>query len=157
MGDYEREVARENPGAFERELELFREFFERGEYDAAVRAVKWCAHWGLPLPAWLEAEACAAMEFYFAKGGAAKRGSKGHLARTRSARIDVERYRVVERERAKGLTKDQALDRASILLAATQSRGSAGEIHDSYNRVAPRYSAERRKPGPKPRPRNSPP
>lgn len=156
MGEYEREVARENPGMLDRDLLLCKHRFERGEYDAAVHAVKLCTHFGLPVPGWLEAEVCAAMQFYFAKGGAEKRGSKGNLARTRAARIDVGRYRIVERQRARGFTREEAINRASEILAGSLLRGSPGEIGDSYDRLAPRYASGRRKPGPRPIRNNSP-
>lgn len=151
MGENERKAAAENREAMAELIDAQREFFESGDYQSAVYAVKLCLQFGMAIPSWLETEVDAAMQFYYKKGGAAKRGSKGNLARTRSARLDKIRYRVVERERDRGLTKSGAIERASQLLAGKPARGTEREINDSYDRVASRYRGKRRKSGPKPR------
>lgn len=155
MGEAEREAAAENPGFLDSRLALCRHRFERGEFQFAVVAAQTCARFGLPIPDWLENEVCAAMEFYFREGGSNGRGKRGgHLVRTRRANKDIIRYRTAERELARGVTRNLAFERASVLLRSTHARASASTIEDIYDRIAPLYRIERRKPGRKPAPRN---
>lgn len=153
MGEVEREAGRINAAELMEQVNSYRSFVERGEKDKAVLAVEYCLSFGLPIPEWLEGEVRAAMRYYFDKGGARKgRGSKGNQARTTQARKDAERYRVIERERARsGATLDIALVAAERALSGTFARGSKGQLEDSYKRMAAIYPAERRKPGPKPK------
>lgn len=150
MGEAEREAARENPGLLDDQLETYRHFVERGEKDKAVLALESCLSFGLPIPDWLEGDVRAAMRLYFDKGGASKKGSKGNKARSLQARKDAERYRVVERERARpDATLDGALIAARRALIGSFAKGSEGQLRESYLKMAAIYRTERRKPGPK--------
>jgi len=152
MGEAEREAARMNPDAFAARLDAFRALVDRGDKAAAVTALETCLTFGLPVPDWLAGDVREAMRLYFEKGGAAKQGGKGNLAQTRRSRIDVERYRVVERERERpGATLPDALSAAAAALRGTFAKGSVGQIEASYLRMAAIYRTERRRPGPKPR------
>lgn len=156
MGEAEREAGRMNAAGLMEHVNSYRSFVERGEKDKAVLAVEYCLSFGLPIPDWLEAEVRAAMRFYFDKGGAIKQGSKGNRAQTRQARKDAERYRVIERERARpGATLASALIAARRALTGSFAKGSEGQLEDSYERVAAIYRQQRRKPGPKARFGNS--
>ena len=157
MGKAEREAAAENPGFLDGCLDDYRHRFERGEYEFAVLALRTCASFGLPLPEWLEGEACAAMEFYFRNGGSKGQGKGGgHLVRSRRARKDIIRYHETEKQLARGLTRAEAFEKASIALRSTLSRGSSGTIEESYDKIAPLYRKARAKPGRKPRATKSP-
>lgn len=152
MGRAEREAVAENPGFLDGDIEHYRHRFERGEYEFAVVAVKTCATFGKPIPEWLEGEVCAAIEFYFRHGGSKGRGKDGgHLVKSRRARKDIIRYHETEKQLARGYTRSEAFERASIALRSTPERGEPSTIEASYDKIAPLYRTAPRKPGRKPR------
>lgn len=150
MGDCEREALRQNPGMLDRHLALCQHRFERGEFPFAVQALRLCISFGHPLPDWLGDHVVQAMRFFGERGGANGRGKRGgHAVRTRNAQIDVERFRIAEREMAKGATRDAAFERASMELRSTDARGSPAAIKKSHAKIAKLYPRPARKSGPK--------
>lgn len=125
-------------------LESYRDRFERGDYTAAVQAVRLCGGNSLVMPDWVAHEAGIAIEMHFRSGGAQGGGrGGGFLSQYRRERVHELRHQIAEHELARrklvGGNRGEAFERASERLQGTKAQGSPDAIEASFNRIQAKY------------------